>query len=83
MGNIGGIVKLVPVFDDRRLFSELAQYPVFCKPGDVADFPKRRIDDGEARADQLLVVEISDEIESAGAKFAHDWDQIAGTNGRK
>ena len=29
------------------------------------------------------VVEISDEIEGAGAEFAHDWDQIAGTNSRK
>ena len=83
MGNIGGIIKLVPVFDDRLLFSQVAQYPVFCEPGDVSDLPKRRIDDGEARADQLLRVEISDEIEGAGAEFAHDWDQIAGTNGRK
>ena len=29
------------------------------------------------------VVEISDEVESPGAKFAHDWDQIAGTNSGK
>ena len=64
-------------------FSELAQYPVFCKPGDVSDLPKRWIDDGEARTDQLLVVEISDEIKGAGAEFAHDWDQIAGGNGGK
>jgi hypothetical protein len=83
VGNIGRIVKLVPVFDDRLLFSELVQYPVFCKPGDVADFPKRRIDDGEARANQLLIVEINDEIEGAGAKFAHDWNQVTGSNGRK
>ena len=83
MGNIGGIIKLVAVFDDWLLFSQVPQYPVFCKPGDVADFPKRRIDDGKARADQLVLIEIDNEIQGAGAEFAHDWDQIAGTNGRK
>src|SRR5262245_32624482 len=83
MRDISGIINLVAVFDDRLLLFQMAQYPKFLKPADVPDLPERRIDDSDARADELFVVETSDEIERASAEFAHDRNQVAGTHGGK
>ena len=74
MGNISGVVKPIAVFDDRFLLSQVAQNPKLRKPGDVPDFPERRIDGRQAWADHLLVVEINDEIERTPAKFPDDLD---------
>jgi hypothetical protein len=52
----------------------VAQNPKLRKPGDVPDFPERRIDGRQAWAEHLLVVEINDEIERTPAKFPHDRD---------
>ena len=44
-------------------FLQVAENPKLRKPGDVTDFPERRIDGRQTWADHLLVVEINDEIE--------------------
>jgi len=53
----------------------MTQHPKFLKPGDVADFPKRRIDGGESRSDELIAFEIAHQIQGARTKLARQLDQ--------
>ena len=48
------------MLQDRSLTAQVAQRPKFLEPGDMADLPERRIDDRQARADHLAIVEIAD-----------------------
>ena len=43
----------------------------------MADLPERRIDDCQARSDQLPLVKIGDQAEQAVAELAHGCDQLA------
>jgi hypothetical protein len=74
VGNFGGIVEPIAVRQERFFTAQVAQRPKLLSPSDMADFPERRIDDRQARADHLLVVEIGHESQQARAEVAHGGD---------
>ena len=61
------VVERVPLWQERRGRERAALGPVLLEPGQVAHLPEDGIDDGEARPQPLLVVEIADQREGAGA----------------
>ena len=77
MSDIGGVVQPVAMFPYRFLAIQVAQNPKFLSPRHMADLPERRIDDCQARSDQLPLVKIGDQAEQAVAELAHGCDQLA------
>src|SRR5262245_28815431 len=81
MGDVSRIVQPIAVFEQRFFLTQVAQSPKFLSPGDVTDFPQRRIDDRDARTNHLAFVEVGDESQCASAEFTHGGDQLTRAHG--
>ena len=63
MGHARGVVKSIATIEHRRSMVQMTQGPILLKPGNVSNLPARRINYTQARADQLVIVQVSSEGE--------------------
>jgi len=61
VGDGAGVPQRIAVGADRRLAERVAEHPELLEPRHVADLPEERVDDGQARAPELLIAEVGDE----------------------
>ncbi len=71
------VVEGIGVAANRGLAVPSAD-PLLLEPGDVADLPEERIDDGQARPHQLIVGQVGDQVDGAAAGVAHPDPEING-----
>jgi len=63
MGHARGVVKSIATIEHRLSMVQMTQGPILLKPGNVSNLPAQRINYTQARADQLVIVQVSSEGE--------------------
>src|SRR5262249_6290262 len=81
MGNPRRIVERIRVGQQRIAAPDGLQGKVLMEPGDVSDLPDQRIDDVEARAEELLALEPSYQLQGTRTGIAQHVCQTFGRDG--
>jgi hypothetical protein len=76
VGHGRGVVEVVRVGADRS-FPAAPQDPLLLEPGHVPDLPEQRVHDFQAGAKELIVIEVSDQLEGSLSRLADPCDQLS------
>ena len=58
MSDLGRIVERIPITSNGILLVQVAKRPPLLKPGQMTNFPEKRIDDAHSGTHELLIGEI-------------------------
>jgi hypothetical protein len=78
VGNAGGIIQAVSVVQDWRFAVEVTQAPELLEPAYVTDLPTKRVNNSEARPEELVIIEIGYKLECALARLAEGFEDLIG-----